>query len=126
MATHLFQLAQNNFSSLVFFGVLNFRGHFEALNGVFWRSRSLHHSKQQSVGSFHYYTPQGDLFNDLSSDPNKDRMQKFHHQEVDIPTYHFGAHKTIGISSSRVLSRVFPFVICVKKTFGLFVLLTCE
>jgi hypothetical protein len=40
VATHLFQLAQNNFSgnfgNLLFLAVFNFRGHFEGLNECFW------------------------------------------------------------------------------------------
>jgi hypothetical protein len=30
-------------------------------------------------------------------------MEKLHSLEVDITTYHFWVHKTIGISSSRVM-----------------------
>ena len=45
--------------------------------------------------------------------------------EVGIPTYHLGARKTVGVSSSRVLFRVFfPSMLYVKKSFGLFVILT--
>jgi hypothetical protein len=45
--------------------------------------------------------------------------------EVGIPTYHFGTHQNVGISSSRVLFRVFfPSMLYVKKAFGLFVILT--
>ena len=57
-----------------------------------------------------------DLSNGLSSDPNGDHMQKLRPREVDILTYHFGAHKTIGVSSSRVLFRVsFPLSFMLKR-----------
>lgn len=77
------------------------------------------------MGSFHYCTPRRDLSNGLSSDPNGDHMQKLRPWEVGIPTYYFGARKTVDVSSSRVLFRVFfPSMIYVKKAFGLFVILT--
>jgi hypothetical protein len=51
VATHLFQLAQNNFSGnfgnllfLVVFRVLNFQSRFEALNDVFWENGEQHGS----------------------------------------------------------------------------------
>jgi hypothetical protein len=52
-------------------------------------------------------------------------MKKLRPREVGIPTYHFEAHKTVGISSSRVMFRVFfSSMLYVKKAFGLFVILT--
>ena len=54
-------------------------------------------------------------------------MQKLRPREVGIPNYHFGARKTIGVSSSRVLFRVFfPSMLYVKNSFGLFVILTWQ
>ena len=35
-------------------------------------------------------------------------FKKLRPQGVDIPTYNFGVHKTIGISSSRLIFRVHP------------------
>ena len=76
------------------------------------------------LGPFHYFTPWRDLSNGLSSDPNVDHMQKLRSREVGIPTYHFEAHKTVGISSFRVLFRVFfPSMLYVKKAFGIFVII---
>ena len=46
---------------------------------------------------FHYSSPHQDLFNDLSSDPNKDRMQMLRTWEVDVPTHHFKVHQTISV-----------------------------
>ena len=78
-----------------------------------------------SLGQVYYCTPWWDLSNNLSSDQNRDHMQKLCPWEVGISTYHFGAHKTIGVSSSRVLFRVFlPSILYVKKAFVLFVILT--
>ena len=52
-------------------------------------------------------------------------MQKSRPLEVDVPTYHFGACKNIGVSSSRVVFKVFFLsMLYVKKAFGLFVILT--
>jgi hypothetical protein len=123
-------LAQNtlfqfgSFSTI--FRVLNFRDHFEALNDIFFGFTVSQKIVEGSVlGPFYYCTPRKDLSNGLSSDPNKDHMQKLLPQEVGIPTYHFGAHKTVGVSSSRVLFRVFfPSIIYAKKAFGIFVILT--
>lgn len=33
-------------------------------------------------------------------------MQKLHPREVNVPTYYFGVHKTLGILSTRVIFRV--------------------
>ena len=77
------------------------------------------------LGLFHYCTSWRDLSNGLLSDPNEDHMQKLRPREVGIPTYHFGARKTVGISSSRVLFIIFiPSLLYVKMAFGLFVRLT--
>ena len=82
-------------------------------------------AKGSLLGPFYYCTPQRDLSNGLLSDPNEDHMQKLRPWEFDIPTYHFGAHKIVGVSSSRVLFRVFfPSMLYVKKAFRLFVILT--
>ena len=52
-------------------------------------------------------------------------MQKLSPWEVGIPTYHFEACKTVGVSSSMALFRIFfPSMLYVKKSFGLFVILT--
>ena len=114
MATHLFQLAQNHFSSLAFFWVLNFRGHFEALNDVFWNRNSLHHIQTEGVFPFRYCTSQWYFSNGLLSTPNKDHMQKLCPREDDIPTYYFRVHKIVGFSSSRVMFRVSLYELCYK------------
>ena len=95
------QLFQFGSFSMIF-RVLNFRGHFEALNNFFWLCSG---PKVYRLGLFHYCTPRWDLSNGLSSNPNGDHMQKLCPQEVGIPTYHFGARKIVGISSSRVMFR---------------------
>ena len=52
-------------------------------------------------------------------------MQNLRPWEVGIPTYHFRAHKIVGVSYSRVLFRVFfPSMLYVRKVFVLFVILT--
>ena len=48
---------------------------------------------------------QQDLFNGLSSEPNRDPMQNVCPWEVDIPTYHFKVHKIVCVSSSSVIFR---------------------
>ena len=69
---------------------------------------------------FHQCTPQWNLSNGLSNDPNEDRMQKLCLQEVGLPIYHFGVNKTIGVPSSRVVFRVFSTsMLYVKRLFGL-------
>jgi hypothetical protein len=50
-------------------------------------------------------TPQIDPFYKVLSAPNRDHMKKLHPREVDVSTYHIGAHKPFCISSSVV--RVF-------------------
>lgn len=55
---------------------------------------------------FYYFSPQWELSNNLSSDPNWGHMQTFHPWEADVPTYHFGVHKTITFSTYRVIFRV--------------------
>lgn len=52
---------------------------------------------------FHYCDPLNSLFDGLSSDWNQYHMQTFFHGEVDIPTYSFGVHNTIGVSSTNVM-----------------------
>lgn len=72
------------------FGVLNFRGRFEALNDVFWqRNNFANNSPIQN----HYCNPQLDLSNRLPSTPNRDRMQKLRPKEVDVSTSHLETHK---------------------------------
>ena len=66
----------------------------------------VHHRIRHDVGLFDYCTSQGDLSNSLRNDPNKDHMKMLRPQEVDVPTYHFVVHKTIGISYSRLIFRV--------------------
>ena len=92
--------------------VPNFRGHFEALNDIFlgitWARRVIA-----------LLSPRWDLSNGLLNDPNGDHMQKLWPGEVGIPTYHFGAHKNVGVSSSRILFKVFfPSMIYVKIPFA--------
>ena len=55
---------------------------------------------------FLYCTPWQVLFNDISSDRNENCMQKLHPCKLGIPTYHFGVHKTIGVSYSSIKFRV--------------------
>ena len=72
-------LAQNNFPvwhclsnfSTVFW-VLNFDGHFEALNDVFWDRRHTKHIRF-CISQFQISTRIG-LSNGLLSDPNRDCM----------------------------------------------------
>ena len=104
----LFQFG--NFSTI--FWVLNFWGHFEALNNIFLASQPDQVIViGSSMGPFHYCTPRKYFSNDLLSDPKGDHMQKLCSLEVGIPTYHFRACKTVGVSSSRVFFRV-SFRIC--------------
>jgi hypothetical protein len=44
-----------------------------------------------------------DLFDGLSSTPNRYRMQKLCPREVDVSTNHIGAHKPFGVSSYGVM-----------------------
>jgi hypothetical protein len=52
-------------------------------------------------------TPWINLSDKVSSAPNGDRMQKLGPREVDVLTTPIEAHKTFGVSSSRV--RVLDF-----------------
>ena len=91
------------------FQALNFCGHFEALNDDFFGlEASPVIAIGFGVGPFYYFTPQHDLSNGLSSDPNEYRMKTLQPGEVDMPTYHFKVHKTIGTSSYRLMLRVHP------------------
>jgi hypothetical protein len=54
--------------------------------------------------------PRIDLSNEVSSAPNKDRMQKLRPREVDVSTTPIGAHKPFGFSSSGVRVLDFPYV----------------
>ena len=101
-------LAQNSYFRLAVFlavfWVPNFWGRFEALNDVFlgiaWTRSSL-------ALLIHHSTPRRDLSNGLLNDPNGDHMQKLCPQEVGLQIYHFGVNKIVGVSSSRVVFRVF-------------------
>ena len=69
----LFQF--DNFSTI--FWLLNFWGHFEALNDIFFGFVANQEiAKGSRLGTFHYSTPRRELSNGLSSDPNEDNMQK--------------------------------------------------
>ena len=67
------------------------------------------YENSDSTFAFKHCTPRGDLSNGLSSDPNRDRMQKLCPQEVGLPIYHFGVNKTVGVSTSRVVLGFFNF-----------------
>jgi hypothetical protein len=43
-----------------------------------------------------------DLFDDVLSAPNEDRMQKLHPLEIDVSTTTIRAHKPFGVSSPGV------------------------
>lgn len=58
------------------------------------------------VGSFHYFFPWRVLSNSLSSNPNKNRMQKLRPHEIVVPTYHFRIHKNIRIIYNMAMFRV--------------------
>ena len=105
-------LAQNSYFRLAifwqFFGVLNFRGRFEALNDIFFGHRLGKKSDSYAIALLIFQcTPRRDLSNGPSNDPNGDRMRKLCPREVGLPIYHFGVNKTVGVSSSRVVFRVF-------------------
>jgi hypothetical protein len=51
-----------------------------------------------------------DLSNELSSAPNRDRMQKLRPWEVDVSTTPIKAHKNFGFSSSGVRVLDFTYV----------------
>jgi hypothetical protein len=74
--------------------------HFEVNKNVIILSDMVmfrvHHGLKHVLFPFHYFTPRWYLSNDLSSNPNRDRMQKLRHWEVDVPTYHLGDQRTIG------------------------------
>ena len=109
------KLFQFGIFSMIFW-FLNFQGLFETLNDVFF-CIVVAQVKTNFFGlvPIHYSTPRRDLSNGLLSDPNRNRMQKLHPREVDIPTYHFKAHKNIGISSSRVMfGTYFPQLFMLK------------
>ena len=86
------------------FWVPNFRGHFEALNDIFL---GIAWARSAIALLFCQCTPRRDLSNGPSNDPNGDRMQKLFPREVGLPICHFGVNKTAGVSSSRVVFRVF-------------------
>lgn len=74
---------------------------------------TIHHSLWNHVGRFYYCTPRQDFSIFLSTNPNKDHMQMLHPQEVVVPTYHLMIHKSIGVSSSRVMLRVYCSQKCI-------------
>ena len=66
----------------------------------------VHYRLSQCLGTFHYFSPFLVFSNDLSSNPNRDRMQKLCPKEFDVPTYHFNVHNTICIWYFRAMLRV--------------------
>ena len=62
----------------------------------------VHHILMHGLLHFHCYSLWHDLSNGLLRDQNGDRMKMLRPWEVDIPTYQFGVHQTIGISYSMV------------------------
>ena len=57
----------------------------------------VHPRQRNNVVPFSNFVPQQDLSNHLFSDPNRDCMQMFCSQEVDVPTYYFVVHKLLMI-----------------------------
>jgi len=96
------------------FQVPNFRGHFEALNNIFWGFRAQVIAKKL-LGLVEYRSSRLDLSNSVSSAPNEDRMKKLRPREVDVSTTPIGTRKPFGFSSFGV--RVLDFTY-VKKAFG--------
>jgi hypothetical protein len=73
------------------------------------------------IGPFRMCTPRLDLSNEVSSNPNGDRMQTLLPREVDVLTPPIGAHKPFGVSSFGLefcMFRVFSFMLYVKKALG--------
>jgi hypothetical protein len=66
----------------------------------------IHHRKMNGVWNLHYFTPQWEHFNGLSSNTKKDYMQKLCCGEVEVQTYHFGVHKIVGFYSYRIMFAV--------------------
>ena len=66
----------------------------------------VHNIWRYAIGPFQYCSPCEGLSNGLLSDTNGDHLRKLCSREVDVQTYHFWFHKTIGISSYRVMFRV--------------------
>jgi hypothetical protein len=86
----------------IFFQVPNFQGCFEALNNVFWTFGGLGDVAKSC-------NPQIVISNEILCTPNRDRMQKFHAQEVDVTNNHLEARNTFGVSSSKVRVLMFRF-----------------
>jgi hypothetical protein len=110
VATHHYTSSKQLFQIGSFFGsfrVPNFRGRFEALNDIFLGIAWARRDSFAITLLFFQCTPRRDLSNGPSNDPNGDRMQKLCPREVGLPIYHFGVNKTVGVSSSRVVFRVF-------------------
>jgi hypothetical protein len=95
-------LAQNRVFHLgsfsIAFQVLDFWGHFEALNIVFWAHHT--HTICFSHSVMEKYVFLGYTFQMSYCAPNEDRMQKLRLWEIDVPTYHIEAHMNFGVSSS--------------------------
>lgn len=64
------------------------------------------HTRRLGVGPFYYFTPWWELSNVFSSDPNGDLMQKLCSPEVVVPTWNFGVHKIVGVSSTSVIYSI--------------------
>jgi hypothetical protein len=68
------------------------------------------------IAKFGICTPWLDLFDEVSSSPNKYHMQTLCAREVDVSTTLIGAHKPFVVSSSGF--RVLSFMIYVKNSLG--------
>jgi hypothetical protein len=109
--------SKNIFPSWHFFDSFSgskLRGHFEALNDIFWGFGVQVITKGIDLAS-RKFSSRLYLSNGVSSAPNGDRMQKLPPREVDVSTTPIGAHKPFGFSSFGV--RVLDFTY-VKKAFG--------
>ena len=103
-----------NFGNLLFLAVFNFQDHFEALNDVFFEKTGSN-MNPRSCFSPKSFISRIDLFNELLSAPNGDRMQKLRPWEVDVSTTPIRACKPFVFSSSGVRFLDFTYV---KKAFG--------
>lgn len=66
----------------------------------------VHRIWRHGVFPFHYFIYQWGLSNGLSFYPKRHHIQNLLKQNVDIPTYHFRVHKTVGVSYSRFMFKV--------------------
>jgi hypothetical protein len=91
------------------FQVLNFWGHFEALNNVFLGPAQFNYRIYPKCYR-KMCIPRIYISNELSRASNIDCMQNLHPWEVDIPTTPIGDCKPFGVSSSRI--RVLGLSLC--------------